>query len=252
MDVLQGLVLGPGAALDAELWVEAEGLGDEGLLGEINVVNIEIDVVRTDLGGQVLGALAGLFGALLRHAHVDGMEDLVAKLLRGLGQGGGVAGEAADAVDDRLVASLASIDGETTHGKDHDSSGARVDAAGQGDEVAGLGGACEIVPEVATGGEGNLLLRKEDGRLKDRTGAAGGVEVVRVGAEGKGSLDTNKVSVGLGRLEAARGRSAVGTDFLEIDGCSDDLDVEEAELRSLGDDIAWRVLVGILLLTKHK
>ncbi len=122
LQALQRQILLHGASLDLEPGLKPNGADDKVLLGLVDVVNVEVDVIAANGLGQVLCALTGLAGALLLHAHVDCGEDLVAEFLGRLGEDAlaVVFGDSLDILDDLGVPFLDGLHDDAAHGVDND------------------------------------------------------------------------------------------------------------------------------------
>lgn len=72
--------------MNLEFRFEASALRKQTFGSIERIVNVHIRVVAANTFGEILGALSSLRTALLLHAHVNSMEDLVAEFFGGVGK----------------------------------------------------------------------------------------------------------------------------------------------------------------------
>lgn len=112
------------SSVNLELGLKSRALRKQVLRGVVSIVDVHICMVAANTLGEILGTLPSLLAALIGHAHVDSMENLVAKLLRGIGQFIGESSESFNVGNDFLITVFDSLDNEPAHAVHNSSRGA--------------------------------------------------------------------------------------------------------------------------------
>jgi len=237
LDVLKHQILCLAAAFDLELGLEVKRVHDQILLCLVNGVDVKVDVVASNLRTEVLGALPCLDRTLLRHAHVHSMKDLSAESLC-CGGAWFAWDNALDVFDDLFVALADGLDDEAAHGVDDDNGCTGVNASRERDQISRSTTSSQVVPQVGSTAQCNFLFDRVKARLVRDGRAQKEIQVVLVGAKLEVGLNSMVLGLAHSSLHSPRDRGAVGSDLLNVYGGSDNLDVIQRELRTLGKDLA--------------
>ena len=71
--------------MDLEFGLKSSALSEQVLCGVESIVDVHVRVVASNALGEILGTLTSLLAALLLHAHVNSVEDLVTELFSSFG-----------------------------------------------------------------------------------------------------------------------------------------------------------------------
>ena len=104
--------------MDLEFGLKSSALSEQVLCGVESIVDVHVSVVASNAFGQILGTLASLLAALLLHAHVDSVKDLVTEFLSSFGQLIRVHSDSLDVFDDLFVTRLDGRNNKPTHAED--------------------------------------------------------------------------------------------------------------------------------------
>lgn len=101
--------------MNLELRLESCALREQILGSMESIINVQIRVVAADPARKILSALSGLLATLIGHSQIDGVENLVAELLRRFRKLIGESSNSLHVRDDFLVALLDGLYHESAH-----------------------------------------------------------------------------------------------------------------------------------------